>query len=342
MKRASGLYEKLCNPSVIRVAHELSKLGKGHYREVKMVDEDVDYYCSVIADQLRQGIYKTSKYKQVSKYDGRKMRVIHKLPYYPDRIVQTAIVLICRDIWEPHFIRDTFQSIPKRGTSDARKRVLKAMKKKPRFALKMDIKKFYPSVNNDILKGVLRKKIKDERMLNLLDELVDSIKGLPIGNYTSQYFGNLYLTPFDWWMKQEKRARHYFRYCDDMIVLSDNKSLLHRLKRECDEYLSKYDLEIKDDWQVYDVKKEGIDFCGYRFYHGYTLLRTSIKKKMKKRCGFVKKNWLTLSEVKIVNSIMSYWGWIKPVNAKNLWRSVVDAKIIRILRNTNPNVKADI
>jgi hypothetical protein len=342
MKRIGNLFNKVTQPSIIRMAHELSKLGKAHYAEVKMVDSNPDYFCEQIRHRLVYGKHKTSSYVKCEKFDGRKNRVIHKLPYYPDRIIQTAIVIVCRDLWVKSMIRDTFQSIPKRGTSDARRRVLKAMESKPKYALKLDIKKYYPSVDNGILKQILRKKIKDNKFLLVLDELVDSMKGLPIGNYTSQFFGNLYLTPFDWWLKQEVGVKYYYRYCDDMIILHDSKEFLHQLKKDIDVKLLEYKLSLKDNWQIYNIKKEGIDFCGYRFYHDYTLLRSSIKKKFKKRALHIKKHHECLSDAKVLNSIMSYWGWVKYASAKNLWRKVVDSWLINIIKRRNPKIKAQI
>jgi RNA-directed DNA polymerase len=140
--------------------------------------------------------------------EGGKMRRIYKLPYYPDRIVQHALMSAVGPIFRRSLIRDTFQSLPERGTSDARRRVQKMMKSDPQaYALKMDIRKYYPNVNNDKLKEVIRRKIKCKDTLWLMDNIIDSMSGLPIGNLTSQYFGNIFLYEFDWWVKQELKVK---------------------------------------------------------------------------------------------------------------------------------------
>src|SRR6185436_15260850 len=95
-----------------------------------------------------------------------------------------------------------------------------------KYCLKLDIKKFYPSVDHDILKQLLRRKFKDPDLLWLLDEIIDSADGLPIGNYLSQYFANFYLTYFDHWLKEEERIGPYFRYADDLVFLSPDKESL--------------------------------------------------------------------------------------------------------------------
>jgi hypothetical protein len=87
----------------------------------------------------------------------------------------------------------------------------------------MDIKKFYPSITHSILKDIIRKKIKDKKLLFLLDEIIDSTDGVPIGNYLSQFFANLYLAYFDHWVKEELKAKYYYRYADDLVILSDSK-----------------------------------------------------------------------------------------------------------------------
>lgn len=116
-----------------------------------------------------------------------------------------------------------------------------------------------------MLKSILRRKLKDKRLLRLLDEIIDSADGVPIGNYLSQYFANLYLTYFDHWIKEQKRVKHYFRYADDIVILASDKSYLHSLMGEIRAYLGDLKLEVKGNWQVFPVAARGIDFVGYVF-----------------------------------------------------------------------------
>lgn len=100
------------------------------------------------------------------------------------------------------------------------------------YCLKIDVRKFYPSINHRTMKRLLRRKIKDEKLLVILDEIADSAEGVPIGNYLSQFFANLYLTYFDHWLLEHVGIKHYFRYADDIVILSDsrNKALHEKLK----------------------------------------------------------------------------------------------------------------
>jgi RNA-directed DNA polymerase len=223
MKRYGNLWKDIVDLENIKFAHKQARRGKSFYTEVKMVDGDIDKYCKEIWAMLVNKTFTTSPYEIEERHDGRKMRTIYKLPYYPDRIVQHALLSVVGPILVNSFIRDTFQSITRRGTADAAKRIKRLVRSKdcPRYALKIDVHKYYPSVNNNLMKQAIRKKIKCADTLWLFDDIIDSIEGLPIGNYTSQHLGNLYLNDFDWWIKQELKPKGYFRYCDDIVVFAD-------------------------------------------------------------------------------------------------------------------------
>ena len=331
MKRHGNLWQRIVEPENIKAAHIAARRGKGFYTEVKMVNENMDEMLEQIRLSLVNKTFTTSPYQVEERFDGRKIRTIHKLPYYPDRIVQHALIQVVGPIWRSSFIRDTFQSIPTRGTDDARRRVTKAIRKdSPKYALKMDIQKYYPSVNNEKLKWVVRRKIKCKDTLWLIDNIIDSTPGLPIGNYTSQDLGNLYLCDFDWVMKHQK-IRHYYRYCDDIVVMSDSKEQLHRLREEMVERLAVLDLTIKPTWQVFDIQKQGLDFVGFVFRSSHILVRRGIATKFKRKAAEIFRYWQTMTPTKIVNGLMAYWGWMKHVNAKNLWRSGVTIKVLRIM-----------
>lgn len=335
MKRYNNLFGKVCSMDNIAAAHAKAKRGKGYYKEVRMVESNPDFYLQKIRDMLLNKTFKNSPYKKMSKItDNGKVREILKLPYYPDRIIHHAIMNVIEPIWFKTLIRDTYSAIKTRGIHDGVTRVKNALqdKENTQFCLKLDVKKYYPSINNELLKKVIRKKIKDNNLLWLLDEIINSTKGVPIGNYLSQYFGNLFLSGFDHWIKEQKREKYYFRYCDDIVILGRDKAHLHNLRNEIAAYLSIKDLTVKKNWQIFPVDIRGIDFLGYRFFNNYTLVRKSISKKLIKRILAIKSNHSRLSTSQVVNSIMSYMGWLKYGNAKNLFNSVIDNEIFCIVK----------
>lgn len=183
---------------------------------------------------MKNKTFTTPKYDVNTISDKGKERVIHKLPYFPDRILHHAILQVVGDIWVKTFIKDTYQSIKGRGVHKCKNKIEKITKDKnidKLYCFKIDITKFYPSVDNNIMKRIIRKKIKCKDTLWLSDDIIDSSEGLPIGDYISQHLGNLYLSYFDHEMKEKYKCKWYFRYCDDIVILSEDKQYLNDIKK---------------------------------------------------------------------------------------------------------------
>jgi len=234
---------------------------------------------------------------------------------------------ILEPIWKSILIRDTYSAIKNRGIHDGVKRMKKFLsnKKETKYCLKMDIRKYYPSIDNEILKTIIRKKIKCENTLWLLDVIIDSAKGIPIGNYLSQYFGNLYLSPLDYWIKHEKRIKYYARYCDDFLILHNDKNYLHSFRKEIEIFLNeKLKLKLKGNFQVFPVKEHGIDFLGYVFFHNKVHVRKDIVTSFYRKVKNIKKNWRELKYTEIINTVMSYYGWLTYANHNGLWNMIID------------------
>lgn len=220
------------------------------------------------------------------------------------------------------FTKDTYSAIPKRGAhliirqmngynkkcKDGSIRYVKSIFEKDpeitKYCIKLDIKKYYPSINHDVLKLKYKKIFKDSDLLWLIFEIIDSIAtaktegvdvvnvipkdldvtGIPIGNYLSQYSGNLYLSDFDHWIKETKRIKHYFRYMDDIVIFGSNSQELHKLFKDIEAYLkTELKLTIKDNYQVFPSLIRGVDFVGYRFFGKFCLLRKTSCKRLKNK-----------------------------------------------------------
>jgi RNA-directed DNA polymerase len=329
MKRAGNLWDQITSWDNLMLAHKQARKGKAFYTEVKMVDADPEYFINIIQHSLISKQFSTSKYEIEDRFDGRKMRTIYKLPYFPDRIIQHALLNVIGPILVNGFIRDTFQSIAGRGTSDAAKRIKTLIRSDdpPKYALKMDIKKYYPSVDNEILKAEVRRKIKCHDTLWLIDDIIDSIQGLPIGNYTSQHLGNLYLSRFDWWVKQEIKPRGYFRYCDDLVFLDDTSKKLVDIKRKAELRLCDLGLSVKPNWNISSIPKNGVDFVGYVFYPTHTRLRNSIAKRFKSSCRRLTRASDLPDNAR--STLMAYKGWVLRSSSKRLWRSNITPPLRR-------------
>jgi len=334
MKRYGYLYSKIWDMDNIKRAHINARKGKSHYKEVQMVNANEEKYLQTIQNMLKDKSFTNSEYEIFTKNDSGKERKIYKLPYFPDRIIHHCIMQVLEPIWLKTLITDTYSSIKNRGIHKGVKRIKKALKDKDNttYCLKMDVKKFYPSVDHQILKSIIRQKIKDNDVLWLLDEIIDSTDGVPIGNYLSQFFGNLYLSALDHWMKEKMCCKYYFRYCDDIVILHADKKHLSQLRKEVSTYLESHlNVILKENWQVFPTAVRGIDFLGYRFYHDHIILRKSIATKFKHRMEDIKKNHNRCTPINIISGIMSYKGWMKYANTHNLQNKYIDKDIIKIM-----------
>lgn len=301
------------------LADEKARKGKASQYGIKIHDKNRAGNLLHLQQLLLNKEYRTSPYT-VFKIHEPKEREIYRLPYYPDRITHHAVINVLEPLFISIFTKDTYSCIKRRGIHAAANGVKKALRKeqKTKYCLKLDIKKFYPSIDHAIMKELLCWKIKDRDTLWLLNEIIDSAPGLPIGNYLSQYLANYYLTFFDHWIKESKRVKHYFRYADDIVILFYDKAQLHKLLYEIKTYLLGHlNLTVKGNYQVFPVSARGIDFVGYVFYHTHTRLRKSIKK------SFARK----ISQGVKRGTLASYNGWAKHCNSKNLVRKLMNEKL---------------
>lgn len=310
MKRVGNLYEKIISLENLKLADKRAKKGKKNQYGVIKHLKDREQNLIALNEELKNKTFSTSEYKIFKISDG-KEREIHSLPFYPDRIVHHSIINVLEPIFMKLFTADTYSCIKGKGVHKASYKLrdyLKADIEGTKYCLKIDIRKFYPSIDNEILKTLLRKKFKDKDLLFLLDNIINSTKGIPIGSYTSQFLANFYLTYFDHWIKEDLKIKYYLKYCDDMVILSDSKEQLWGWFYKIKSYLKEeLNLEIKDNYQVFPVEDRGIDWCGYKHYHTHTLIRKSIKRKYIKN-----KNKKT------------HWGWIKHgdcINLKNKYEN---------------------
>lgn len=319
MKRIGNLYERIYSIHNLEVAEEMAKRGKVRTFGVRMHLANREANIWGLQKMLMDKTYATSEYQIFKVYEP-KEREVFRLPFFPDRIAHHAIMNVLEPIFVACFTTDTYSCIKGMGLHKASRRLKEALKDSSatKHCLKMDIEKFYPSVDHDVLKFLLRRKFKDEDLLWLLDEIIDSAPGLPIGNYLSQYFANFYLTYFDHWIKEDLKVKYYYRYADDIVILHSDKGYLQELRKKIAEYLqANLKLKVKGNYQVFPVESRGIDFLGYVHFHSHTRLRKSIKQR------FIR----AIKSKKPQSSIASYLGWTKHANCRNLERKYLDEKI---------------
>lgn len=305
MKRIGNLYDKIISLDNLRLADKIARKGKNNQYGVQKHILNAEENLLSLHELLNHRKFETSEYSKFEILEP-KHRTIARLPYFPDRVVHHAILIQTKDVFVKTFISTTYSGIKGRGIHKASHDLRKALQDDShnKYCLKLDIRKFYESIDHDILKSLLRKKFKDTNLLNLFDEIIDSNEvGLPLGSLVSQYLANYYLAYFDHYLKEQLKIRFLFRYMDDVVILSNNKEELHYYLAEIKEYLKTLKLEVKGNYQVSPVDKRGIDFVGFRHYTTHTLLRRTIKQ------NFIK------------SKNRERWnGWLKNCNSINLRR----------------------
>lgn len=328
MKRFGNLFDQVASIDNIERAFLSARKGKLHYKEVHTIGLNPQLYYRDLHRMLTTGTYTPSDYTIFERKSGNKTREIYRLPFYPDRMIHHCIVQIMQPIWMNVLIRDTYSTIPGRGIHDGAKRIQSALSDTINtvYCLKIDVKKFYPSVDHAVLHEIIARKVKDQRLMSLIDQIIESAPGIPIGNYISQWFGNIYLAYFDHYVKEELGVKYYFRYCDDMVFLDGNKDRLWDIFAAVKSYLNdELKLQVKHNYQVFPVEKRGIDFLGYRFYHSHTIVRKGIVKAFKKM--LLEKGSLEQKQ----KSAYSYYGWFVHANSKGLIHKYFDdeTKLLR-------------
>jgi hypothetical protein len=318
MKQYKNLWKDIVTFDNFKLAYKNATKGKKHYKEVKFIERrGVNKYLRKLLAEVIDKTYKVSDYDVFTLFTGEKYREIYRLPM-KDRIVQHALMTIIEPIFRETFIVDTYSSIKYKGIHFGLNRVKKALRTNEyNYYLKLDIHKCYPSLDKDILKNKLSYKFKDNDLLWLLYTIVDSCEhGVPIGNYTSQYFNNFYFSDFDHWIKETKGMKGYFRYCDDMVILAKTKEELHTIFKEIKVKIAELNVKLKDNYQIYNIDTKGVDFLGYIIRKDY------IKIRKKTKHNFINKiknmDFSNLSS-KDINILGSYWGIFVHANCRYLW-----------------------
>jgi len=289
--------------------------------------------------ELANRTYKHGAYKEFHIYDP-KHRIIHKATV-KDRLVHHMVFKELNEIFDSGFIYHSYSSRNNKGTHLALKNLFRALRKvsknytKPAYALKCDIRKFFHSVSHQKLFEIIKNRVNDPRFLRLIWEVVSSfsmpvdnfpqrerklneifrvIRGLPIGNLTSQIFANIFLDKFDWYVKKRLRIKYYFRYADDFVIIHPDPIHLKKIAGLIGYFLkTKLDLELHPQKVQIRKLKQGIDFLGYVVLPHYTAMRTKTKRRMFRKIKF-ERNKLKqgiITEESFNQSLQSYYGMLK-------------------------------
>lgn len=328
-KRVGYLYERMLDKEVIRNCIITGSRGKRKRQDVKEVLSDVDGYTEKVYKLLATETYVPTVPRKIRIFDNscRKERDIKVVPYYPDGIIQQLAVYAMKDVLMRGMYRWSCASIPGRGNSCAANYVKKHLKedqKGTKYCGKFDIHHYYPTISKQKMMDALQRKIKDEKILNLVEMIIrsDPDPGISIGFYLNQWLANLFLEPLDHFICTLKGVKYYVRNMDDIVILGGNKKKLHRAREHISRYLeTMLGLKLKDNWQIFKTDSRGIDFVGFRFFHGRTILRRRNFQKLRRNARTARRFLETHRKIPphVAAGLLSRAGQLRHCNGQNIF-----------------------
>ncbi|MCX6749062.1 MAG: reverse transcriptase domain-containing protein [Candidatus Pacearchaeota archaeon] len=279
----NSLYEQIYNLSNLILAWRKARKGKTRKDYVKEFEKDTPGNLLKLQGELKNQtyfpkplvtfIFRDPKTRKISKADFR------------DRIVHHAIIKIIEPLFDKSFIYDSCANRIGKGNLFAIKRFQEFLRKvthsgsRIAFCLKADIRHYFQEVNHSILIELIKRKIKDEKVIWLIKQILENGenmtgRGMPLGNLTSQFFANVYLNELDYFIKQGLKAKYYIRYVDDFVILHNSREQLEEWKEKIDIFLrEKLRLELHPEKSKVIPLSKGVDFVGFRCFYYFRLLR---------------------------------------------------------------------
>ncbi|MEK7565090.1 MAG: reverse transcriptase domain-containing protein [Patescibacteria group bacterium] len=286
------------------------KKGKRKRLDVQEFEFNLEDNLFQLHNELKDKTYQHGRYIPFYVTDP-KLRHIHKATVR-DRVLHQAVFRVLYPIFDRNFIFDSYSCRVGKGTHKAVSHLETSCRKlsqnnsKTIFALKCDIKKFFDSIDQNILTNLIQTKIKDANVIWLVEVIIKSFsKGLPLGNVTSQLFANIYLNELDQFVKHSLKEKYYIRYCDDFVILGENPNILQGLSKNIDEFLEKsLKLSLHPNKIIMRKYIQGLDFLGYVVLPSHRVLRTRTKHRMLKKVN--------------TKNLASYLGVLGHCNGYNL------------------------
>ncbi len=322
MQRIGNLFHNVYHFNNLLLAYKRARAG------TKMNNENAAFFFYLekelhkLSEELASETYEPGPYTFFKIYDP-KERLISVAPFR-DRVVHHALVGTLEPYYEKCFIYDSYATRKEKGTHKAIKRAQQFLRRN-RWYLKTDIDKYFASIDHEILLKIISEKIKDKTLLRLAGKIIrnggQDGKGLPIGNLTSQFFANVYLNPFDHFIKEELQIRHYIRYMDDFVFFDNNKDQVKNVREVIVEYLHhNLNLELKESATYINQRINGLGFLGVRVFPNTVRIKNENLRRMTRRLALKKMQMENgmLSEEKFTESVNSYYALFRNYNTFHL------------------------
>jgi retron-type reverse transcriptase len=349
MKTAKKLYGQITTFENLLLASRKARKGKRFKKSAARFEEQLENELLLLQKELINKTYEPGTYKSFFIYEPKK-RMINTAPYR-DRVVHHALCNVIEPVFEKSFIFDSYANRKNKGTHKAIMRY-QHFARKYKYVLKADIKKYFPSIDHEILKKVIRRKISCSDTLRLIDMIIDNSnkqeavcdlfpgddlftaverkKGIPIGNLTSQFFANIYLNPFDHYIKETLGCKAYIRYVDDFVIFGNDKNELWQVLEKCRKFLAQFRLVLHPKKSEIMTTRDGVGFLGHRVFPGFRLLKKQNIKRFKRR---FRKNWILFSKGNMSEKdfILRFNSWQGHACFAKTWK--LRSKLVRFLTN---------
>lgn len=284
MKRTGNLFDKIALLENLYLAFYKAKKGKQSKKEVIAYAKNLVSNLSMLQNQITSNTIEVGQYHFFKIYEPKERQIC--AASFNIRVLHHAVMNICHPVFEKLQIFDSYATRKGKGTYKALERAAQfnAVNK---YYLKLDVRKYFDSINHSILYELLQRKFKEPKLLNIFKQIIESYqtskgKGLPIGNLTSQYFANYYLSFADRYIQHELKINSYVRYMDDMVLWSNNKEELVLAKKKISLFL-KEKLALSLKINILNTNIHGVSFLGYRIYREEIRLTKQSKKRFIKK-----------------------------------------------------------
>ena len=339
MKRHGHLWDEMISFEALLRAADTARKGKRYRPAVAAFHFDQERELWKLHEELASKTYQPGEYRSFFIYEP-KERQISAAPYR-DRVVHHALTGVLEPIFEKTFIADSYACRKGKGTHAGVKRC-QEFARQYRYVLKADIQKFFTSLDHEIVKALIARKIKDPNVLWLVNRIIDHSnpqeeilnyfhgdnlftpgerrRGIPIGNQTSQFFANAYLDPLDHFVKDRLGIKGYVRYVDDFLVFSDDKSHLADVRDQIREFLIRLRLRLHAKKNVIFPVNDGIRFLGYRVFPTHRLLPKENVRRFRRRVRVMQEEYAAgrASFAEVYQRLISWSGHAKQANTYRL------------------------
>ena len=346
MKRYGNLWPQVVDFQNLWQAAQQAQRGKRFRDNVLAFNYNLESELLRLQEELLTQTYKPGAYRTFEIEDP-KSRLISAAPYR-DRVVHHALCNVIVPLLERTLIADTYANRRGYGTHRALKRFADGVRRY-RYCLQCDIQKYFPSIDHDILKGLIRRKIKCPETLWLIDTIIDASnkqvptiayfpgddlltpvqrrKGLPIGNLTSQFFANLYLSSFDHFVKRDLRLRHYLRFVDDFAAFSDDRQELADARLAMEDYLVTLRLKVHPIKSQLFETRHGANFVGFRVFPDRIRVRNDNLRRARRRLKQLQKEYAAgkISLEPLVQRLQSWEAHLLHGDTYRLRRKLFDS-----------------